>query len=485
MLIRYFLTFSLIGFLFALVITPFSNRIPYPDPTAGITDQGPQRINYIGRVKNTVETLNHSPHIMTIHHNKQDKSHAVKREVTVKFKKHPTKDELAQICKDLDAKVKRNWDPYHIFKSSTKSTEELIDYFEEKTYMVEFAEPNYLLLPNEMPNDPLYTRYQWNLPLIHADEAWRITPGKEDIVIAVIDTGVDLEHQDFQDKLVTGYNVISDNNYADDDNGHGTHVAGIISAKTNNTVGIAGVSWHNKIMPIKAMTPEGTGSSFDIAKGIKWAADHGAHVINMSVGNYHPSAMLQEAVRYAYNKGVVLVAASGNDNTDQSSYPAAYPEVISVAAVDSRAQRANFSNYGSYVEVAAPGVDIPSTYLNNEYAALSGTSMACPHVAGLAGLILSTNPDLGVEDVRKIIQQTSEDLGTKGWDPQYGHGMINVAQALELATNQQSDLDPPATVEEPPTTVKWGDRFFLRLRFGSFQERFGFLNQENTRKKQP
>lgn len=478
-MIRYFMTLSLIAFLFGLVITPLSNRMPYQQNQPGIsndsrTDQVPARINYIGQVRETVEALNHSPHIMTIHHNSQDKSHAVKREVTVKFKDHPSEAELAQICDDIRGKVKRNWDPYHIFKSSTKTTEELIDYFKNMD-TVEFVEPNYLLLPNRMPNDPLYTRYQWNLPLIHADEAWEVTPGKEDIVIAVVDTGVDLLHQDFQGKLVDGYNVVADNDNPQDDNGHGTHVAGIISAKTNNTLGIAGVAWFNKIMPIKAMGGDGTGSSFDIAKGIRWAADHGARVINMSVGNYNHSAILHEAVQYAYNKGIVLVAASGNDNTDQSSYPAVYPEVISVAAVDDRSERANFSNYGNYIEVAAPGVDIPSTFLDNEYAALSGTSMACPHVAGLAGLILSANPELGVEDVRDIIQKSSMDLGPTGWDTQYGHGLINVAQALQLATNQQEEKTPAQPkAEEPPNKIGWGDKFFWRFRFGSLQDRFGF-----------
>lgn len=421
----------------------------------------PDKINYIHQVRQTVETLNHSPHIMTIHHNENDKSHAVKREVTVKFKQNPTDHVLAKINQEINGKMKRHWDHYWIFKSKTKETDDLIAYFSSRGD-VEFAEPNFLLLPNKLPNDPLYIRYQWNLPMINADKAWDISEGNESIIVAVVDTGVDLEHQDFRGKLVEGYNVLTDTNDPMDDNGHGSHVAGIISASTNNTVGIAGISWNNKIMPVKAIGADGTGSSFDIAKGIRWATDHGARVINMSVGNYHPSGILQEAIRYASNKGVVLVAASGNDNTDQPSFPAAYPEVISVAAVDQNAIRADFSNYGHYIDVAAPGVDIPSTYIYNEYAALSGTSMACPHVAGLAGLILSVNPDLTNTDVRKIMEKSAKDLGTPGKDIDYGYGMIDVLKALKMASSNQ-DTETP----EPPTKTKstnsWVEHLLLKL----------------------
>lgn len=479
---RNILTFSLIALLFGAALIPMTwNRPMEMKPMSSVQNTKkdgepihiPEKINYISQVRQTVESLNHSPHIMTIHHNARDKSHAVKREVTVKFKAHPNEAELAKINQAIDGKMKKHWDPYCIFKSKTKETDELIRYFTARKD-VEFAEPNYLLLPNRMPNDPLYTRYQWNLPLIKADKAWDINLGKANIIVAVVDTGVDLNHHDFKNKLVQGYNVLTDTNKPLDDNGHGTHVAGIISASTNNTIGIAGVSWNNKIMPIKAIGAEGTGSSFDIAKGIRWAADHGAHVINMSVGNYHPSGILQEAIRYAYNKGLVLVAASGNDNTSQPSYPAAYPEVISVAAVDQQAHRAEFSNYGNYVEVAAPGVDIPSTYIYDEYAALSGTSMACPHVAGLAGLILSVNPKLSNEEVREIIRNTSTDVGPKGKDNEYGHGMINVAQALQMSLNQwdtKPNAIPPAQAEQPS---KWSDRLLFKLRLGDFRDLFAY-----------
>ncbi|RTR31151.1 peptidase S8 [Robertmurraya yapensis] len=306
--------------------------------------------------------------------------------------------------------------------------------------MVEFAEPNYLYLQNqiELPNDLLYReQYQWNLSAIQAEAGWDITKGDEHIIIAVIDTGVDLDHPDLRRRLTNGYNVLLNNNFPDDDNGHGTHVSGIIASETNNHEGLAGVTWYNKIMPIKAMGAEGHGTTFDIAKGIYWAADHGADVINMSLGNYQHSSLLKEAIDYAYSKNVVLIAAAGNENTMQPSYPAAFPNVLSVAAVSNTGQRAPFSNYGDYIDVAAPGVQIPSTYFNQQYAALSGTSMASPHVAGLAGLLLSVNPNLTNQEVIDIIKNSTYDLGIPGADNEFGSGLINVKNGLEAAQSKR------------------------------------------------
>ncbi|TGV04084.1 peptidase S8, partial [Mesorhizobium sp. M00.F.Ca.ET.186.01.1.1] len=190
--------------------------------------------------------------------------------------------------------------------------------------------------------------------------------------------------------------------------------------------------------------------------------DHGADVINLSVGNYTSSAALQEACRYAFEKNVILVAASGNDATNQPSYPAAYDEVLAVAAVDHRKERADFSNFGDYVDVAAPGVDIPSTYIYSDYASLSGTSMACPHVAALASLVRSVHPDMKNRDVMELIRQSATDLGAPGHDQLYGYGMINVNQTL-----RQAKPAKPARAETKQTTVGGLlNKFFMRLRFG-------------------
>ncbi|MFT9849326.1 S8 family peptidase [Aneurinibacillus sp. REN35] len=413
------------------------------------------RINYISEVQEARKQLDSSGHVITIHHNSKQTSHYMKREVTVKFKTPPAPDNLKQTMTHINGWKKAGSGTLYIFKSHTMSTDELIAYF-NKRQDVRFAEPNYLLLPNATPNDTLYPRYQWNMPAIDMEKAWDITKGKPDVIIAVIDTGVDLTHPEFQGKLVSGYNVLNDSNKAQDDNGHGTHVAGIIAAKTNNQQGIAGIAWNNKIMPVKGIGADGSGSSFDIARGIIWAADHGAKVINMSVGNYHPSNVLHDAIKYAFSKNVIMIAASGNDHTNQPSYPAAYPEVISVAAVDWKGKQAEFSNFGPHIDVSAPGVDIPSTYIQKDYASLSGTSMACPHVAGLAGLIRSLNSSLSNREVMKIIREATTDAGIKGWDQHYGYGIMDVPRALQLAGIKMQNAAQPTAPKQEPTPHKNG-----------------------------
>ena len=251
--------------------------------------------------------------------------------------------------------------------------------------------------------------------------------------VAIIDSGVDLTHPDLIRRLGPGYNVLADDRSPNDENGHGTHVAGIIASQPNNDEGVAGITWFNPIMAVKALNADGYGTSIDVAKGIRWAVDHGAKVINLSLGNYQPSSVLEEAIRYADAHDVVLVAASGNDSTSQPSFPAAYPEVISVGAVNPDLSYALYSNYGDYVDVVAPGTNIASTFAGHRYAALSGTSMAAPHVTALAALIRSVNPRLSNDEVRDIILESADDLGERGKDPYYGYGLINVYRALELA----------------------------------------------------
>ncbi|MFE8702416.1 S8 family peptidase [Cytobacillus sp. FJAT-54145] len=374
--------------------------------------------------------------IRTIVHNKEkNESHFHEHQAVVKFKQKPSKRELDKMKKDIDGDYKAKLNLMYEFKSNRLKTVELVQYFRENP-IVEFAEPNYIFLQNQItaPNDIFYTeRYQWNLPAIEIEKGWNITRGKKDVIIAVVDTGVDLNHPDLKRRLTKGYNAIDDNHNPDDDNGHGTHVAGIIASETNNREGMAGVTWFNKIMPIKALGKDGYGSSYDIANGIIWATDHGADVINLSLGNYQPATMMHEAISYAFKNGVVLVAASGNDNTDQPSYPAAFDEVISVGAISYTGHKANFSNYGYYIDVTAPGVEIPSTYFQNRYAALSGTSMASPHVAGLAGLLLSVNPELTNKQIHRVLQKSAYDMGPRGHDEYFGYGLIDVNEALRIA----------------------------------------------------
>lgn len=396
------------------------------------------RVTEYDNVWNGGETkryLDTQPSIQKIYHNDRDTSHYVDNEVVVDFAGHPAPAEITRITTEINGEIVQKFNSTYIFKSKTMSAEKLIDFF-GKRKDVEFAEHHYILMQNAVPvpNDVFYReQYQWNLPVIGTENGWAISRGSKKITIALVDTGVDLDHPDLKNRLVGGYNVLADNNNPDDDNGHGTHVAGIIASETNNGRGVAGITWYNKIMPVKAMGSKGYGTTSDIAKGIYWAVDHGAKVINLSLGNYQPSRVLKEAIDYAYNKDVVLVAAAGNDHTRQPTYPASYPEVMAVSAVDQDGKLAEFSNHGTYVDVAAPGVYIPSTYFKKQYAALSGTSMASPHVAGLAGLVRSENPNLTNRQVIRIIKRSAADLGIRGRDAQFGNGMIDVNQALKLA----------------------------------------------------
>ncbi len=395
------------------------------------------QINNLARGETIKRHLRNAPSVFLIKHDGKRESHYIENEVAVKFKIHPPRQDLARIENKINGKVLKKLNSTVIFQSNELTTLELITFFKGQAN-VEFAEPHYLYLQNqiELPNDLLYQeQYQWNFPVIRTEEGWDITKGDKHIVIAVVDTGVDLDHPDLRRRITSGFNVLENNNFPDDDNGHGTHVAGIIASETNNQEGVAGITWYNTIMPIKAMNAEGYGTTFDIAKGIIWAVDHGANVINLSLGNYRTSSLMKEAVHYAYDHNVVLVAAAGNENTSQPSFPASYPQVLSVAAVSYTGQRAPFSNYGDYIDVSAPGVQIASTFFNQQYAALSGTSMASPHVSGLAGLLLSANPDLTNRQVMDIIRNTAYDLGAPGTDPDFGSGLIDVKHALETAQN--------------------------------------------------
>lgn len=354
------------------------------------------------------------------------------QEVIVRFAQPPSREQEQAMLREIDGIcVKKNRHHTGVYRSRSKTVAQLMQYF--RAHGAVHVEPNRLYHPNEVPNDVLYQRYQWNLPQIHTDTAWQISTGNPGVVIAVVDTGVDLSHPEFQGQLVTGYNVLEQNNDPQDDNGHGTHVAGIIAARTNNVEGIAGIDWHAKIMPVKTMAADGSGSVFDIADGIEWAVDHGAQVINLSLGEYEDSPYLHDAIRYAHDKNVLVVAAMGNDGTNQPSYPAAYPEVLAVCATDEQGNRADFSNYGYHAGISAPGVSIASTYPGHRYAALSGTSMAAPHISGVAALMRTINPLLTADQVKEILERTATDAGPAGKDPYFGAGLVNVQAALQAA----------------------------------------------------
>ncbi|MCD1261555.1 peptidase S8 [Paenibacillus athensensis] len=400
----------------------------------------------------------------------QGTSHYHPNEVVVRFKKDPTDSELNRIKSEIGSRTVRKLGYTYVFTADGMEAKQLMAYF--KKWDVSYVEPHFLYLTNDaaassgkapgetngrndvtanfIPNDYLFSRYQWNLPTIETVQGWQTTRGAQDVIVGVVDTGVDLQHPDLQGQLVPGYNVVGNNDVPQDDVGHGTHVAGVIAAVVNNNVGVAGMSWYNKVLPVKVLDQSGAGSTYAVAQGVIWATDHGAKVINMSLGNYADSSFLHDAIKYAFDHDVALIAASGNDNTDRPGFPAAYPEVFAVAATDAQNQKAPFSNYGDYIDVAAPGVSIASTYPNNQYAALSGTSMASPHVTALAALIRSVNPLLKNTEVYDIIRQTAQDLGDKGRDAYYGYGLIDVDKAVKAASAAATSLNywPQNTARE-------------------------------------
>lgn len=316
---------------------------------------------------------------------------------------------------------------------------------------VEYAEPNYLARITQTPNDPYYSQ-QWGPQNIKANLAWdKVTHAQRaGVTIAVLDTGINANHEDLQASIVPGYNFIDNNNNPVDGHGHGTHVAGIAAAITNNGKGIAGVAGGAKIMPVKVMNDSGSGDYASIINGIKYAADHGAQVISMSLGGPGYSQAMQDAIDYAISRGASVVAASGNSNS-AVAFPGNCDGVITVGAVDSNNQRASFSNYGPEMDVVAPGVNIISSYKGNanSYTAMSGTSMATPFVAGVTALVRAANPSLTSAQVTQIIDQAATDLGTAGFDNYYGYGLVDANKAVDLALQGQTGNPSPAPAPNP------------------------------------
>lgn len=311
----------------------------------------------------------------------------------------------------------------------------------------EFIEPNYTYKALEVPNDPRYAE-QWNMRTINAESAWDETKG-DGVTVAVIDTGIakvpDLE----ETKFVAGYDFVNNRTDATDDNGHGTHVAGTVAQSTNNNYGTAGVAYKATLMPLKVLSQSGSGTISDIAEAIKFAADNGADVINMSLGGAGESHLMQQAIDYAYAKGVVIVAAAGNSGENSAGYPARYPKVLGVAATDATGDRAPYSNFGAGVDIAAPGGSTAGgsdrggilqetiDYQTGQpvFISLQGTSMASPHVAGVAALVKASGIE-SPEDVAKILKESARVPQNDALN-EFGAGHLDASAAVKLALKGQ------------------------------------------------
>ncbi|MBI3977022.1 MAG: peptidase S8 [Chloroflexi bacterium] len=318
---------------------------------------------------------------------------------------------------------------------------------------VAFVEPNYVVRTTLVPNDPIY-KDEWAMPKIGAPQAWDVTTGSAAVVIAVVDTGVDPGHPDLVDNLLPGWNVIAGNDRPFDDNGHGTHVASTAAARGDNGIGVVGVTWQSKILPVKVLDAQGSGNTANAAVGVRWAVDHGARVINMSWGTLANTAVISDAVAYARSHGVVLVAAAGNFGVSLPFYPAAMDGVIGVSAIGEDDNTPSWSNYGTYVDIAAPGVNIWGALPNSRYEPLSGTSMASPHVAGAAALVLSVRPDLTPDQVEQMLLNNAIDLGLVCRDDRYGAGRLNVHGAVLQAGTSPAISVPNCTRLVLPIVVK-------------------------------
>jgi serine protease len=403
-------------------------------------------------------------------------------EVLVKYKGNLSKMQADQVGGKFGAVMmsSHRGGVHKLAVPAGKTEQELIDLLRADP-SVEFAQLNTVCHAHMVPNDTYYDPYQWDLPRINMPTAWDISTGNN-VIVGILDSGVAYENYAIPSyeldtvlsgvtqymiapeldgtSFTAGYDFINNDSHPNDNDAHGTHVAGTIAQVTNNGTGTAGMAFDCTIMPVKVLDYSGSGTAGSLADGLYWAADNGAQVINMSLGwtpGYDPGPTVHNAITYAYNAGVVLCASSGNAGVGTVSYPAAYDEVISVGATRYDDQRSDYSQYGTGLEVVAPGGDVgvdqngdgygdgilqmtmagynpgPPEVLADptdfSYWFYDGTSMACPHVTALVAMMIA-NGQTGVENIRTILHESAVDLGSTGWDSEYGYGRIDAYAAL-------------------------------------------------------
>ncbi|MCL6456822.1 MAG: S8 family serine peptidase [Gorillibacterium sp.] len=312
----------------------------------------------------------------------------------------------------------------------------------------------------QIPNDPMLSHQKY-LSQIHAPEAWNTVTGSGDVIVAVVDTGVELNHPDLAPLLIKGTNLVNPGAPPEDDNGHGTNVTGVIAAAVGNEKGIAGILWNAKIMPIKALEADGTGDEDRLGEGIRYAVTHGADIVVLSLGLNKPSAYMESIVSYAESKDVLLVAASGNEGK-AVKYPAAYPTVLAVGGVMGDNSRATLSNYGAELDIVAPW-NVFTTSRGGNYSFSGGTSLAAPQAAAVGALMLSLNPQLKPYELRSILRETAQHLSqTVGWDAETGYGLLRAdaavvaTKAVTLSTGGVTQRTATRLPLNKQTDVIWG-----------------------------
>lgn len=307
-----------------------------------------------------------------------------------------------------------------------------------------FVERDFVAHGAILPNDPSFIT-QWHLTKLDAPSAWNITTGSTAVPVAVIDSGVDGTHPDLAGKLIAGWNFLSGNNVTADVLGHGTAVAGTIGAATDNGVGISGLGWKTPIMPLVVLNASDYASYSNVASAIIYAADHGVRIINVSICGTSSSSVLQNAVDYAWNKGALVFAAAGNQGSSALSYPAACARAIAVSSTEKTDARSSFSNYGPWITLSAPGNYILTTNRGGGYGQWYGTSFSSPIAAGVAAMALSVRPAMSRDTLLNLLKQTSDDLGTAGFDSYFGYGRVNAYKAVNAAASLSSDSTAPVT----------------------------------------
>ena len=405
----------------------------------------------------------------------EGESDFVAGEILVKFKDSASPNEVSETHKKLGGRVKETIPGINVqvIDVGGKRLGEAVSAYARNS-RVEYVEPNYIA--SALVNDTEFER-QWGLNNtgqqtcnttgdicvegasdadVDAPEAWIVTTGSPEVKIAILDSGIDQDHPDLMDKVELNVEF-TDSETSNDLYGHGTHVAGIAAADTNNEIGVAGVGYESTLMNVKVLGDTGYGAYSWIAEGIIWAADNGADVINLSLGGPRKSTTLESAVDYAWGQGVVIVAAAGNSSNPSKTYPGYYDKCIAVAATNNNDVKASFSSYGSWVDVAAPGENVYSTFPNHpfylqtvygrsqNYDFGNGTSMSTPFVAGIAALVWAENPTLSNQDVRNKIEQTAD--AVVGTGSYWTWGRVNACNAVG---GNCSGVVPTPTPEPSP-----------------------------------